>query len=116
MTRVVVVDPMTRTVTEEQLDFGKALEGVRKRLDGYAELIPLATVFPRHAMFVDEDAPMRGKKGEWRLRGSGFVSLLGPAVIFGTTGKSETDATVSVEVVEEVVQWLPDISEVVAVA
>lgn len=113
MTRVVVVDPVLREVREMDLDMGEALEGVRRVIGGYAEFIPLATIFPRHAMFVDEDARMKLSKQTrmWRLPGT--VPFLGPAVIFGTTGTKEVDATISAEVVEEAVQWLTDNSEAV---
>lgn len=110
--RVIYVDPVDRTVAQRDIDFGDGLQGVRSVIGGYAEFIPLATVFARHAMYVDEDARMKGVRGKWSL--PGMVTFQGPAVIFGTTGSREIDATVSADAVEEVIRWVPDVSEVAA--
>jgi hypothetical protein len=110
--RALVIDPVCRQVREENFDFGEALEGVREVIDGWAEFIPLATVWPRHAMFVDEDANLKQTQGEFRL--PGMVTFRGKAVVFGTDGRQECDCTLPVSAAEEVIQWLPDISEVTA--
>lgn len=105
----VLVDPTERTIGRIDVELGDALQGVQAVVGGFAELIPLALVIPRHAMFVNEDARMlKEKPPAWRLAGN---IVYGPAFIVGTNGVQFVDSSVRLEAVEELVQWLPFSSE-----
>lgn len=119
MTRVLIVDPEKREIREEDLEFGSALEGVREVIGGWAEMVPLAKVLMRHAMFVDEEAGLKRDshtRARWCLPELGSVRWIGPGVIFGTNGSHSVDATVSVRHLEEMVRWETASSEQASVA
>lgn len=104
MARVILVDPYARRVYEEDMDL-EQLTPAQEYVGGFCEHVPLAAWIRRHAMFVDEDAKLKkDRQPQWRIPGS--VDFEGKAVIFGTDGVRFTDATVTEEAVQEMIQWL----------
>lgn len=105
MARAILVDPERRVVSEIYLKLGN-LEFVQSAVGGYVEQIPLASVFRRHVLLVDEDARLKGGlRFGWRLQGV-TPALLNRGLICGTTGIKWTGTDLITDDVEASIQWL----------